>query len=110
MVNSTSHTVGGALSTTSDGVAMQMTSMTHEGTTDSLHATATTEELLVWWEGLSAEDQDLLRATYDAIDGNPGALAWLAWTDCPLVVTPGRGSEPHHLCNHQQLENFIRQM
>lgn len=109
MVNSTSHGVGRVLSPASDGEDMHITSVTHEGT-ESLQATATTEELLVWWQGLSADDQDLLRATYDAIAGNPGALAWLAWTDCPLVVTPGRGSEPHHLCNGDQLENFIRQM
>ena len=79
-------------------------------TADQSESPATSEELLVWWEGLPEDDRDLLRATYEAIANNPAALAWLAWTDCPLVITPGRGNEPHHLCSQAQLENFISQM
>ena len=70
----------------------------------------TGDQMLQWWDTLSEDDRDLLRATSDAIAGNQPALAWLAWMGCPLVITTERATEPYVLCSAHQLQNFLAQM
>lgn len=66
--------------------------------------------LLKWWDTLPEDDRDLLRLTYDAIPENQPALAWLAWTGCPLIESTPRASEPYQLVNAPLMQAFLAQM
>ena len=69
-----------------------------------------TANLLIWWQTLTDDDQDLLRVTHSLLPHEPYLLALLASTDCPLVVATGDDSQPFELHHPQQLHSLFDQL
>jgi len=59
--------------------------------------------LMIWWNTLTDDDQDLLRVTHSLLPNEPYLLALLASTDCPLIAGTRDDDrlfdlhDPHHL-------------
>lgn len=67
-------------------------------------------DLLVWWQTLTGDEQDLLRVTHSVIPDDPHLMGFLAWTECPLVDVPADAESAYRLDRPDQLHAFFAQM
>ncbi len=69
-----------------------------------------TVNLLIWWQSLTEDDQDLLRVTHSLLPNEPYLLALLATTNCPVVEVTGDDTQPFELHHPQQLHALFDQL
>lgn len=63
--------------------------------------------LLIWWQTLPDDEQDLLRVTYSLLPDEPYLLGLLASTGCPLVQVSGDDDRPFELHHPQHLRSLL---
>jgi phosphoglycolate phosphatase-like HAD superfamily hydrolase len=73
-------------------------------------AARSSANLLIWWQTLSDDEQDLLRVTYSLLPGEPYLLALLASSKCPLVIDTGDITRPFELLQPHQLHVLFQQL
>lgn len=66
--------------------------------------------LLIWWQTLTDDEQDLLRVTHTAIPDNQHLMAFLAWTECPLVTPGVDHATGYRLDRPDRLQALLAQM
>ncbi len=79
---------------------------------DLRHATRSTSgaDLLIWWQSLTGDEQDLLRVTHSVIPSDPHMMAFLAWTECPLVDMADGDESAYRIDRPDKLHALLSQM
>ena len=65
-----------------------------------------TMDLWIWWQTLTADQQELLHITASRTPFAPHVVDFLAWTECPLV-SPRGGGGPSEVVDPDALTAFI---
>ncbi|MCZ3388760.1 MAG: hypothetical protein LH645_06455 [Actinomycetia bacterium] len=67
-------------------------------------------DLLIWWQTLTSDEQDLLRVTHSVIPDDPHMMAFLASTECPLVEAADGDDALYRIDRPDQLHALLSQM
>jgi len=83
-----------------------MTQLTHTQSADNARSTA---DLVIWWNSLTDDEQDLLHNNSETVTEDDHLMQFLAWTECPLVIAPEHPGLALQLRDNNQLLNFLSQ-